>query len=176
VDPDTGPGDVRPRHLGRPPGERYGTSTLPLRDQPDLPRALALGVVVGLLVALAAGLLRSVLDLTAGLVALAVVGGWLVGAAVRRGAWAGLPHRPSTALAWLGLVLGLLTWVVGLLLAWVVAMAILPGSERSLVERLTGTPFLDWLMPQLGLADVLGLVLAGLFGWIGSRSAPRPPG
>jgi hypothetical protein len=73
-------------------------------------------------------------------------------------------------------VLGLLTWVVGLLLAWVVAMAILPGSERSLVERLTGTPFLDWLMPQLGLADVLGLVLAGLFGWIGSRSAPTPPG
>jgi hypothetical protein len=138
-------------------------------------RALALGVAVGLLVALAAALLRSVLDLTAGLVAVAIAGGWLVGAAVRRGAWAGLPHGPSAAPEGVGMTLGLLTWVSSLVLAWVVAMAILPGSERSLVEHLTGTPFLDWLAPQLGLADVLGLALAGLFGWIGARSAATAP-
>jgi hypothetical protein len=134
-------------------------------------RALALGVAVGLIVAIAAALLRSVLDLTAGLVAVAVAGGWLVGAAVRRGAWAGLPHRGSGAPEWMGLALGVITWVAALVLAWVVAMAILPGSERTLVERLTGTPFLDWLAPQLGFADMLGLVLAGSFGWIGARSA-----
>ncbi len=171
MDPDTGPGDVRPRRLERPPGERYGTSATSLRERPDLVRALALGVAVGLLMALAAALLRSVLDLTAGLVAVAIAGGWLVGAAVRRGAWAGLPHRPSAAPETMGLILGVFTWVAALVLAWVVAMAILPGSERTLTERLAGTPFLDWLTPQLGLADVLGLVLAGLFGWIGARSA-----
>jgi len=52
-----------------------------------------------------------------------------------------------------------------------VAMAILPGSERSLLERLSATPFIDWLSPQLGLADLMGLVLAALLGWFGARSA-----
>jgi len=100
-----------------------------------------------------------------------VAGGWAVGAAVRRGAWAGLPHRASAAPEVLGLLLGAATWIAGLALAWLVAMAILPASERSLIERLAGTPFLDWLGPQLGLADVLGLVLAALLGWFGARSA-----
>jgi hypothetical protein len=174
VDPDTGPGDVRPRHLERPPGERYRTTARIVRERPDLLRATALGAVVGLVVALAAALLRSVLDLTAGLVALAVAGGWAVGAAVRRGAWAGAPHRASAAPEGLGLILGALTWVAALVLAWVVAMSILSASERTLLERLTGTPFLDWLSPQLGVADVLGLLLAAVLGWFGARSAASP--
>ena len=171
MDPATGPGDVRPRHLERPPGERYPTLAPAIRERPDLVRALILGVLAGVLVAAAAALLRSIVDLTAGLLALAVAGGWAVGAAVRRGAWAGLPHRASAAPEVLGLLLGAATWIAGLALAWLVAMAILPASERSLIERLAGTPFLDWLGPQLGLADVLGLVLAALLGWFGARSA-----
>jgi hypothetical protein len=74
----------------------------------------------------------------------------------------------------MGLLLGALTWVAALVLAWVVAMAILPGSERSIVERLAGTPFLDWLSPQLGLAEPLGLVLAAFLGWVGARSPATP--
>ena len=135
-----------------------------------------MGSAVGLAVAASVAFLRSVLDVTAGLIALAVVGGWAVGAAVRRGAWAGEAHRGSSAPALLGLALGALTWVAAMLLAWVLAMVILPGSERSLVERLTGTPFLDWLAPQLGLSDVAYLVLSTAFGWFGARSpgvAPR---
>jgi hypothetical protein len=138
-------------------------------------RALVLGVVTGLLVALGAALLRSVLDLTAGLLALAALGGWAVGAAVRWGAWAGRPHRASAAPEVMGLLLGALTWAAALVLAWVVAMAILPGSERSVVERLAGTPFLDWLSPQLGLAELLGLVLATMLGWVAARSVATPP-
>jgi len=174
VDPAAGPGDVRPRHLERPPAERYRSSVPVIRERPDLGRAIALGALVGLLVALAAALLRSILDLTAGLLALAVVGGWAVGAAVRRGAWAGLPHRASATPEVLGLLLGAATWVAALVLAWVVAMAILPGSERSLPERLGATPFIDWLSPQLGLAELVGLVLAALLGWFGARSAAVP--
>jgi hypothetical protein len=170
VDPVTGPGDVRPRHLERPPGERYQTTTPVIRDRPDLVRALLLGLLAGILVALAAALLRSILDMTAGLVALAVAGGWVVGAAVRRGAWAGLPHRASAAPELLGMLLGALTWVIALVLAWVVAMAILPASERTLLDRLAGIPFLDWLSPQLGLGEVAGLVLAAILGWFGARS------
>jgi hypothetical protein len=130
-----------------------------------------LGVGVGSGVAVLAALLRSVLDLTTGLIALALVGGWAVGAAVRRGAWAGMRHRPSAAPETLGLVLGATTWVAALVLAWVVAMAVLPGSERTLPERLAATPLLDWLGPQAGLADLACLALAALLGWYGARSA-----
>jgi hypothetical protein len=137
-------------------------------------RAVAFGMGTGLLVALVAALLRSILDITTGLIALAIGGGWVVGASVRRGAWAGLAHRPSSAPELVGLCLGAATWVAALVLAWVVAMAILPGSERSLVDRLAVTPFLDWLSPQVGLADPLGLVLSALLGWFGARSAATP--
>lgn len=142
-----------------------------IREHPDVERGLLLGLTMGIVVALVGALLRSILDITAGLIALAILGGWAVGAAVRRGAWAGLPHRPSASPGLLGLLLGALTWVGALVLAWVVAMAILPGSERSLLERLAATPFPDWLGPQVGLADLLCLALAALLGWVGARSS-----
>lgn len=134
-----------------------------------------MGIGAALLVAIAGGLLRSVLDVTVGLLALAVAGGWVVGAAVRRGAWGGLAHRASVAPEVLGLVLGAVTWVLVLVVAWVVAMAILPGSERTLLDRLAATPLLDWLAPQLGPADVLSLVLAAGLGWFGARSSASEP-
>lgn len=171
VDPAIGPGDVRPRHLERPPGDRLREPAPPVRARPDLVRGLALGAAMGILVALGAGLLRSVLDVTLGLLAVAAAGGWAVGAAVRRGAWAGMAHRASTAPEVLGLLLGACTWVVAMLMAWLVAMAILPGSARSLIDRLASTPFLDWLGPQLGVADLVCLLLASLLGWAGARSA-----
>jgi hypothetical protein len=135
-------------------------------------RALLLGLGTGAVVAIAAALLRSILDVTTGLLAVAVAGGWLVGAAVRYAAWGGEPHRASAAPELLGGVLGAVTWIAGSLLAWVVALAILPGSERSLLDRLAATPFLDWLGPQVGLADLLSLGLATVLGWLAARSAP----
>ncbi|MFN8519249.1 MAG: hypothetical protein U0667_07655 [Chloroflexota bacterium] len=171
MDPAIGPGDVRPRHLERPPGERYRAPSVPVREHPDLARGLLLGVVVALVVALVAGLLRSILDVTLGLVVVAGAGGWLVGAAVRRGAWSGLAHRPSPTPEVLGLSLGAAAWVAALVSSWLVAMAILPGSARSFPDRLAATPFLDWLGPQVGLLDLLCLVLAAVLGWMGARSA-----
>ena len=174
MDPSAGPGDVRPRHLERPPGERLASPPTRVRERPDLGRALLLGAGAGAGIALAAALLRSILDVTTGLLALAVAGGWLVGAAVRQGAWGGEAHRGSAAPELMGAVLGALTWIVGLVLAWVVALAILPGSERSLAERLAATPFLDWLGPQVGLADLLALLLVTMLGWVAARSTPVP--
>ena len=177
MDPSAGPGDVRPRHLERPPGERYDTAPPRIRDRPDLARGLLLGAGAGAGVAVAAALLRSILDVTTGLLAVAVAGGWLVGVAVRHGAWGGDPHRASAAPEVMGAALGAGAWIVGLVLAWVVALAILPGSERSLPDRLSAMPFLDWLGPQVGLADLLSLILAAASGWLGARSvaAAGPP-
>lgn len=174
MDPAAGPGDVRPRHLARPPGERFRSAPPPVREHPALARALLLGAGTGLLVALAAALLRSVLDVTVGLLALAAVGGWAVGAAVRQGAWGGMAHRASAAPEAIGCLLGAAAWVASLVLAWVVAMAILPGSARTLPERLVATPFLDWLGPQAGLADLACVGLAAFLGWFGARSAATP--
>ncbi len=71
----------------------------------------------------------------------------------------------------IGGALGAVCWLAGLVGAWLVAMAILPGSSRSFPDRLAATPFLDWLGPQLGLADFLALLLLLVFGAIGARSA-----
>jgi len=52
-------------------------------------RAVGLGVSAVVVVALLSALLRGILDLSGGIVAVAVGGGWAIGAAVRQGAWGG---------------------------------------------------------------------------------------
>ena len=137
-------------------------------------RAIGLGLAAALGVAAVSALLRGILDLSAGSIAIAVAGGWVIGAAVRQGAWGGQPHRASSAPIIVGACLGALCWLAGLVGAWLVAMAILPGSSRTFPDRLAATPFLDWLSPQIGLADVLSLLLFAAFGAVGARSAATP--
>ncbi len=133
-------------------------------------RAVGLGVSAVVVVALLSALLRGILDLTGGIIAVAVGGGWAIGAAVRQGAWGGQQHRASSAPVFLGALLGGVCWLAGLIGAWLVAMAILPGSSKSFPDRLAGTPFLDWMGPQLGVADLLSLMLFVGLGWFGARS------
>ncbi|MCY7419575.1 MAG: hypothetical protein LH650_14010 [Chloroflexi bacterium] len=167
----TQPGDVRPSLLAKPPGDRYrAVAPVAVLERPRMARAVGLGVSVVLVLALLCALLRRVLDLSGGIIAVAVGGGWAIGAAVRRGAWGGQPHRASSSPVLLGALLGGVCWLAGLTGAWLVAMAILPGSSRSFPDRLTGTPFLDWMGPQLGVADLLSLVLFVALGWFGARS------
>jgi len=133
-------------------------------------RGVGLGLIAVVVAAVACALLRGILDLTTGIIVFAVVGGWVIGAAVRQGAWEGQPHRPSSAPAIAGACLGVLCWLAGLVGAWLVTMAILPASSRTFTDRLAAMPFPDWLGPQLGLADYLALVLFVVFGAIGARS------
>lgn len=129
-----------------------------------------LGAAVGVAVVL--GLLRSTLEV--GMFAVSALGGFLIGWSVRRGAWQLARHRPSSQPELAGAILALIAWLLGLVAAWVVAQAILPASERSLPERLAATPWLDWLLPQLGAADVLSLVLLVALGLAGARSTGIP--
>jgi hypothetical protein len=116
-------------------------------------RAFLIALAVGLLAAVAWATLRSVLDITIGSLVVAALGGWGIGASLRRG---GLPR-------WVAAGLAVVAWITALLLAWLVAMAILPGSTRSLAERLEATPFVDWLAPQLGIVEIGALVV-----WVGA--------
>src|SRR5690349_12636887 len=131
----TRPGDVRPGLLETPPGDRYASAPAsPVMERPRTWRALAVGLAVVLLVGVASALLRSVLDMTTGLVAVAALGGWLIGAGVRTGAWGGRAHAPSSLPGMLAVALGVVAWLAGMLGAWLVAMAILPASSRAFEE------------------------------------------
>lgn len=128
-----------------------------------VPRSRATAVVEALLVAslaaLAWALLKGILEFGPGLLGVAVVGGWAIGALL----W---QVRATPLLAG---AIAALAWLLGLVLTWLIAMAILPGSSRTFIERVEGTPFLDWLSPQFGLLEMAGLVLYVLAALYGAR-------
>lgn len=112
--------------------------------------------LVGVLAATAWALIKGILEFP-GVLAVAVVAGWAIGAVL----W---QVRATPLLAAL-IAAG--AWLLGLVLTWLVAMAILPSSSRTFGERVEGTPFLEWQAPQFGVIEVLGLVLyvaAALYG------------
>ena len=174
--PSPGPGDERPRRLARPPGERYQrvSRVVAPMEHPRLGRALLLGLATVSAIVVVSALLRDILDLSSGLLVVAGAGGWLIGAGVRQGAWAGRPHLSSRILGLVGLGLGALCWLLGLLAAWLLSMAILPGSSRSLPDRLAATPFMDWLSPQLDPLDFVQLLLLVGVAWYVARSGAVP--
>jgi len=152
-------------------------------ERPAMGRALAFGAAAGLGTALVIALFHALLSVTAGFIAISVLGGWLMGVGVRSGAWSGRPHRPARAPLALAAALGLATWIAGLVLAWLLSMLILPGSTRPFLDRLVAVPFLDWLGPQLGPLDLLRLVLLAGVAWVTAHTtaleraaADRPAG
>jgi hypothetical protein len=155
--PDPRPGE---RRLARPPSERYRppqdrspASTTPRPTSPA--RALALGTLAALAGTGATILLGGPLTVSAGLLVIAAVTGWLVGTAVRVGGGATIrtPSRRLTAaaLAIAGVVLG----QVGL---WLYAQA-----EGGVL------PLVDHLVQTYGLLVVGQLVIAGVVAWWTAR-------
>jgi hypothetical protein len=141
----TEPGDRRPTGTAPDPPVSAGTVAQPW----SAGRAIATSGAVALGTAAAWALLRGVLELGIGLLAVAAGGGWAIGAALRQ----------ATLSPWLAAALASLAWLLGLVLTWLVSMAVLPSSTRTLLERLSGTPFLEWLAPQFGWLEAAGLVL-----------------
>jgi hypothetical protein len=168
------PGEALPasRRLARPPSDRYRTAAPEVVvERPDLVRATLLGLVAGAGTAIPTAILHAVLSITAGLIAISILGGWLIGVGVRTGSWSGRPHRPSRSPLVVAAALGLVTWLLGLVLAWLLSMAILPASTMSLLDRLAAIPFLDWLEPQLGPLDLLRLVLLVGVAWAAAHTS-----
>ena len=113
-------------------------------------------VLIGLLGAIAWALIKGILEFP-GVLAVAVVTGWAIGAVL----WQVRATPLLAAMVAAG------AWLVGLVLTWLVAMAILPGSSRTFLERIEATPFLEWQGPQFGPIEILGLLLyvaAALYG------------
>ncbi|MFV2062406.1 MAG: hypothetical protein ACC726_02690 [Chloroflexota bacterium] len=140
------------------PGDRKPASSVDAQESPArggdaAPRsfaaAVALSIAVMLLAAVAWALLHKILELGVGMLAVAVLGGWGIGATLR-GA------RASSVLA---AALAASAWLLGLIFSWMVALAILQSSSRTFLERLQNTSFLDWMAPQFGLLEIVGLIV-----------------
>lgn len=154
----TGPTGEAGRGWGAPQGRDRG------RPPPSLTATLLLAVGVVLLTATAWALLRGILELGFTALAICALGGWGIGAILRQ-------SRQPVLLA---VLLGGAAWVLGLVFSWLLAMALLPGSSRTFVERLQGTPFLEWLSPQLGLVEVAALLVTVAAAAYGARPSARP--
>jgi hypothetical protein len=120
--------------------------------------ALSEALLVALLAATAWALIKGILEFP-GVLAVAVVAGWAIGALL----WQ-VKASPLLAAA-----IAAAAWLVGLILTWLLAMAMLPNSSRTFMERVEGTPFLEWQAPQAGIVEILGLVLYVLAALYGAR-------
>ncbi len=165
------PGEVRPRTLERPPGNRYLPPDVPnpLAVRPDMVRATLFGAATALLTSVLAAALNAGLNLLVGVAVVAALGGWLIGRAVRRGAWSGRAHVPSPAPLLLAVLLALAAWLVGEIGAYLLSLAALQDSVRSFPERIAALPFLDWLSPQFGPLEIISLFLLAGLAWFSSR-------
>jgi hypothetical protein len=186
-------GEARPpavrRRLERPPAERYaaraeaGDSEAPSAGEAALSRVLPVGIEGAFLVALAMGLLGGLFDLTAGLIVVGLIGGWLIGRAVAGVARGGSlrswlsgaepsPGRAPGAVRLVALACGLVAVAGGLVVLWIVSLAAVRDATSGLLDRLAALPLRDWLDPQLGqLGPILLLTLLATLvaAWRASR-------
>jgi hypothetical protein len=188
-EPEPGPGSPgiggetpRPegrRRLARPPGERYlhrAGEVAP--GPPDLGRAAGAGLGSGVALGVAAGLLAGLVDLTAGLIVVGAIGGWLVGRAVAAGAW----HEPlfeplarpgsPAGIRSLAAALAAAAWVLALGVDWFVALAALPEARTGVLDRLGSLPLVEWLTPQagqLGPSFLLAALASAALAWRAAR-------
>ena len=128
-----------------------------------------LGSLAAIGVAVVWGLLLAVLDLGLGLIAVAVVGGWVIGTVVARGAWRTPEHPRATVVQALAALLGAASWLAGWFVAYLVSLAILPASSMTFGERLEQQPFLEWLTPQVFIVEAVELGLLAAIAWRSAR-------
>jgi hypothetical protein len=147
----------------RPAGER-GAGTA----RPRLLRGLAYGIGMALLFVLVWTVMAAILDLSAGLVVLGAAAGWLTGTAVALGAEPGTMRRQrSTILLAVAVAIGI--WIAGTALAYVVSLAILPGSTLDLLGRMANAPLLETVAAGFVPGGPLTLAALAVFAWLGAR-------
>jgi hypothetical protein len=157
--PDTAPGE---RRLARPPSERYrDAGPVPEPDTDGVPtngsagRAVAFGALAAIGVAAAITVLGGVLLVTAGLIVVAAVGGWVVAAAVRAGTAPAL-RRPQRS--WAAVILAVAGVAVGQLGLWLYAR-----YEGGVLGPL------DHLAQTYGILVPLELGVAAVAAWLAAR-------
>ena len=157
--PEPGPPSPGERRLDRPPSERYRVAEPTPGEAVDgagsFGRALAFGGLTAIGIALAIVVLGGVVLVTAGLIALAALGGWAIGIAVRAGSAGSVPAERRAVLGGLLAALAVLGGQLGL---WLFAR-----SEGGVLGPV------DYLAETFGLLVPIELLLAVVAGWLASR-------
>jgi len=150
--------------IGRdaPPSAREGTAPT-LHLLPAAARTLGAAVLgAGIWIGFAGPL-----QLTWGLVAVAVFVGWLVGSAARSGA-----KRPDGRVRAVAVGGALLAWPLSLVGVYLYSLAALPGlgpAGSSLTERIAATPIVAFYAPQVGPIDVIEVLALLAAAWWSAR-------
>ena len=138
----------------------------------DRRRALGgfdLGALAAIAVAVVYGLLWTVIQLHLGLIAVAVMGGWLIGGAVARGAWAKERHFADRRLRAMAAVFGGLAWLGGAAVGYLLGQVLLPQATTSVSERLSFAGFADYLVGVYDLVHGIALATLVYFSWRSAR-------
>lgn len=135
-------------------------------------KAFDWGALATIGAALAYGLFWGAGVLQFGLIAVAIMFGWLIGAAVRHGAWRGLAHHPTRRLQLLGAAFGVVAWFGGAFVAYLASRALLPQSDLSFFQRLEDVSFSMFMSQQYeagGIVHAIGLAALAIMGWRTAR-------
>ncbi len=151
------------RRLARPPSDRYRTAesgtTAGNEDRAEaggsLGRAIAFGALTGLILAVSITVLGGVLLITAGLIAVAGLGGWAIAVAVRAG---GLDAVAPSTRGWLAVGLAAGAVLAGQLGLWLFARY--EGGVLGPVDYLAET--FELLVP-------LQFLFAAAAAWLAAR-------
>jgi hypothetical protein len=129
------------------------------------------GTAAALGIALVYGLLWGVVLLQWGLIAVGIMGGWVIGRAVRNGAWRGVEHPRTLRLQALASVLAGLAWFGAAWVAYLSSRLVLE-SERTLADRLSDLSFGQYMNQQYeagGLFHAIALAAMIIMGWRTAR-------
>lgn len=132
-------------------------------------RGVLFGSVAAIVVALIWMVAAGLANVTAGLLVLALVGGYGIGTATAYGSWGEAPHDPLPTLRLLGAGLGVAAWLLGTFLDYLIGLAVIPGSTSSLGEKMAAQPYPVALAAQFGLLDVAAIALLAGFAWRAAR-------
>jgi hypothetical protein len=159
-------GDPTPRRV-TPPDVAAGWPEPPILalNRERAVHAFDWGLLAALGVALAYGLLWELVELNFGLIAVAVMGGWLIGAAVTRGAWKRSLHIPDRRLRIMGALLGAGSWLVGAFVAYLVSQVRFPNPSTSLLERLSFQGLSDYLTGVVDVVDGIAFLALVFVAW-----------
>lgn len=149
-----------------PPPEEREFATL---TRPRALHAFDWGALAAVGVAVGYGLLLFPVELTWGLIAVALGGGWLIGRAVSHGAWRAAAHPLTRRLQLLAVLLAVLAWFGGFFVAYLMGQLLLPEASEGLSERISAPRFSEYLAGTYNFLHLLALAALAIMAWRSAR-------
>ncbi|MDP8905369.1 MAG: hypothetical protein M3N29_08645 [Chloroflexota bacterium] len=138
----------------------------------DLARGALAGVGMALGVGLAWAFLLVVVGLHTGLIAVAALGGWAVGVAVRRTAVATVdaarPVKPGVVRG-LAAFCAVLAWAIGVSLSYLLSQLLLPEAATPLAERLSLGGLMAYAIETFDPVQAVSIVILAVVAWRSAR-------